>query len=74
MTKRLNFGAHTPGSAGLSFEQYVLNALREIEKWSHDVNATFDTGSADPIDDSNSLLTEAGDFLLKESGTGIGIN
>ena len=73
MTKRLNFGAHSPGASGLSFEQYVLNALRRIEEWSHDVNATFDAGSTDPIDDGNSILNEDGEFILKETGTGIGL-
>jgi hypothetical protein len=39
--RRLNFGPFSK-QAGLSFEQYCLNAYNRIEKWSYDVVTRFD--------------------------------
>jgi hypothetical protein len=67
MTKRLNFGPYAK-TGGLSFEEYVLNALNRIEKWSYDVNTRFDDAVVSVLGDS--LLMEDGDYLLRESDGG----
>jgi len=69
MGRRLNFGPFSK-NVGLSFEEYVLNALNRIEDWSHDVAMTADTAAAAA---TTSLTDESGNYLLKESGTGIGL-
>jgi hypothetical protein len=40
MPRRMNFG---PFGKGLPFQEYALNALNRIEKWSYDVITRFDT-------------------------------
>lgn len=70
MGKRLNFGPYSK-NAGLSFEEYVLNALNRIEKWSYDITAILDadttaTGTELLLEDGEILLTEAGQSLLEE--------
>jgi hypothetical protein len=70
MTKRLNFGPYRkniPG--GMSFEEYVLNALNRIEKWSYDVTTRFDAEAGV----TNALLLETGDHLLTQAGSTIGL-
>jgi hypothetical protein len=39
MPRRMNFG---PFGKGLPFQEYTLNALNRIEKWSYDVVTRFD--------------------------------
>lgn len=68
--KRLNFGPYTV-IGGLNFQEYVLNALSQIEKWSHEVNQVV--GEAGTEATTSSLTDESGDYLLKESGTGLGL-
>jgi hypothetical protein len=67
MSRPLSFG---PYGKGLSFEEYVLNALNRIEEWSHDVTTRFD---ATDTAVTTSLTDEDGNYLLKESGTGLGL-
>jgi chaperonin cofactor prefoldin len=64
--KRLNFGPHSKAT-GLSFEEYVLNALNRIEQWSYEVNTVLE--EAESVATTNVLLLETGDALVKESGT-----
>jgi hypothetical protein len=69
VSRPLNFGPYSK-FGGLSFEEYVLNALNRIERWTHDVATTDDLASTAV---TTSLITEDSDYLLKESGTGIGL-
>jgi hypothetical protein len=43
MPRRLNIGPFGKGIKGLDFQEYALNALNRIEKWSYDVLTRFDT-------------------------------
>ena len=64
MSRRLSFGAYSKDRAGgLAFEQYVLNALTRIEKWSHDVQTRYDAEAAAA---ASAILLETGDNLLRE--------
>ena len=69
MTKRLNFGPYAK-TGGLSFEDYVLNALNRIEKWSYDVNTRYDDAAAAVVL-GDSLLMEDSSYLLRESDAGV---
>lgn len=66
--RRLNFGTY--GKSGLTFEEYVVNALTRIEQWSHDVRVTGDDTAAAT---TNALLQEDGTYLLNQSGSTIGL-
>jgi hypothetical protein len=69
--KRLNFGPHIrSGGGGLNFEDYVRNALNQIERWSHEVNKVLEETATTASGDSTAdeLLLETGDFLLRQGG------
>ena len=42
MGRRLNFGPYSKEATGLPLDEYLLNALNRIEKWSYDVVTRFD--------------------------------
>jgi hypothetical protein len=42
MPKRLNTGPYGKGIKGLEFQDWALNAINRIEKWSYDVLTRFD--------------------------------
>ena len=42
MSRRLNFGPYSKEATGLPLDEYLLNALNRIEKWSYDAKTRFD--------------------------------
>ena len=68
--KPLNFGPHLSGLHGLSFEEYVKNALNQIERWSYEVERVISEGDAPAATTVDELLLEDDFFLLRQGGAG----
>jgi hypothetical protein len=64
MPRRQNFGPFSK-AAGLSLEQYTLNAFNRIEKWSYDVVTRFDY-AFHIISNPSSPLTIAGGIITAD--------